>query len=267
MAKLLYEKKDGLGWIRFNRPEVLNAVTAEEVRRLVEVLREGAQDNEVKAIIISGVGENFCAGDDLKEMAQEYEDLASGKLTITELIEGITEDLQEVLRVIMRAPKVVIAAVGGYAVGAGFEIAMDCDLIVAAEDLKFGSPEAIAGMSVTGGVSKLLPLTVGLHKAKEMLFTSNFIDAQEAYRLGLVNKVVPVGQQEKAAEAMARLIMSRGPLCVTAHKRLLNQSVGIDIETALDLEKQTLGLLCTSEDAREAATAFVEKRQPNFIGR
>ena len=134
MAKLLYEKKNQIGWIRFNRPEALNAITNDEVRRLVEVLKEASQDKEVKAIILSGVGKSFCAGDDLKHLSQEYEDLKSGKITITEIVEGITEELQEIPRIIMRAPKVVIAAVGGYAVGGGFEIAMDCDLIVAAED-------------------------------------------------------------------------------------------------------------------------------------
>ncbi len=267
MAKLLYEKKDGIGWVRFNRPEVLNAITGEEVARLVEVLGEASQDKEVRAVIISSVGKAFCAGDDLREMAEEFEDIESGKRTIIDIIETITEDLQEVARLTRGAPKVIIAATRGYAVGAGCEIAIDCDLIVAAEDTKFGFPELTAAMSITGGVTKLLPMTIGLAKAREMCYTGEFIDAQEAYRLGLVNKVVPVGEEEKAAEEMARLIMSRSPLAVIAHKRLINQSVEVDLETALNLEKQTIGVLLASRDAVEGAKAFVAKRKPRFTGR
>ncbi len=267
MAKLLYEKKDGIGWLRFNRPEVLNAINAEEVVRLLEVLKEAFQDDEVKVVIISSVGKAFCAGDDLKEMTQEYEDIESGKRTIIDVLESITEDLQELPRMIRKAPKVVIAATRGYAVGAGCEIAIDCDLIVAAEDTKLGFPELTAAMSITGGVTKLLPMTIGLAKAREMCYTGEFIDAQEAYRLGLVNKVVPLGEEEKAAEAMARTIMSKSPLAVIAHKRLINQAVEADFETTLNLEKQTIGVLLTSEDAVEASKAFVEKRKPKYKGK
>lgn len=267
MAKLLYEKRDGIGWIRFNRPEVLNAVTAEEIAKLVEVLRKASEDEDIKAIILSGIGKSFSAGDDLKEMAQLHKDVESGKRSIIDIIEGIIEDLQEVPRLIREAPKVVIAATKGYAVGAGCEIAIDCDLIVAAEDTKFGFPELTAAMSITGGITKLLPMTIGLAKAREMCYTGEFIDAQEAYRLGLVNKVVPVGEEERAAEELARLIMSRSPLCVIAHKRLINQAVEVDLRTALNLEKQTLGVLLTSEDAVEASKAFAEKRKPQFRGR
>ena len=172
MAKLLYEIKDGIGWIRFNRPEVLNAFDPEEARRLVQVLKQASDDKAVKAIIISSVGDAFCAGDDLKVALEEYPLIKSGKIhPILDIVEDITESLQEIPRIIRSAPKITISAVRGYAVGGGFEIAIDSDLIVAAQNAIFGFPEVTAGMTITGGVTKLLPMIVGLNKAREFVAT------------------------------------------------------------------------------------------------
>jgi len=267
MAKLLYERKEGIAWIRFNRPEVLNAVNGEEVARLVEYLRQANSDRDVKVIILSSVGKAFCSGDDLVEMVREYESIGKKKTGITELIESITENLQEVARQTTQSKKVIIAAVRGYALGAGFEIALDCDLVVLAEDATLGFPEPKAGMSITGGITKLLPMTVGLARAKELFFTSRFISAKEAYDFGLANRVVALGEEEQAAQQLAEAVMKCGPLCVTAHKRLVHQSANADFETVLNLEKQTIGVLCTTDDAIEAAHAFLQKREPVFHGR
>lgn len=268
MTKLLYEIKDGIGWIRFNRPEVLNAFDPAECRALVAALREASADKAVKAIIISSVGDVFCAGDDLKVAMQEYPLIKSGKIhPILDIVEDITESLQEIPRIIRKADKVVIAAVRGYAVGGGFEIAIDCDMIVAADNAIFGFPEANAGMTITGGASKLLPMIVGLNKARELVLTGEFIDAAEGYRIGLVNKLVPLGEEDAEAERLARVIMSRAPLAVMQHKRLLQQSTEADFETALNLEKQTITTLIFTEDYGEAITAFSEKRKPEFKGR
>ena len=177
------------------------------------------------------------------------------------------ENLQEIPRIIRRAPKVVIAAVRGYAVGAGFEISIDSDMIVAAKDAVFGFPESNAGMTITGGATKLLPMIVGLNKARELMLTGEFIDADEAYRIGLVNKLVPVGEEEKEAERLARVVMSRAPMAVIHHKRMVTQSTEADFETALNLEKQTIATLVYSEDYGEAVQAFSEKRKPKFKGR
>ena len=266
MAKLLYEKKEGIAWIRFNRPEVLNAINAEEVAKLVEYLRGANNDEEVKVIILSSVGKAFCSGDDLREMCQEYEDIKTKTRGINEIIESLTEDLQEVARQTTQSKKVVIAAVRGYALGAGFEIALDSDLLVLAENATLGFPEPKAGMSITGGVTKLLPMTIGLARAKEMFFTGRYISADEAYEFGMANRVVPEGEEEAEAEKLAREVMKVGPLCVTAHKRMIHQSANADFETVLNLEKQTIGVLCTTEDAIEAANAFMEKRDPVFKG-
>ena len=268
MAHLLYEIKDGIGWIRFNRPEVLNAFDPGECRALVDTLRQASEDKAVKAIIISSVGDVFCAGDDLKVALEEYPLIKSGKIhPILDIIEDITESLQEIPRIIRKANKVVIAAVRGYAVGGGFEIAIDCDMIVAADNATFGFPEANAGMTITGGASKLLPMIVGLNKARELVLTGEFIDAAEGHRIGLVNRLVPLGEEEAEAERLARVIMSRAPLAVMQHKRLLQQSTEADFETALNLEKQTIATLIYTEDYGEAITAFSEKRKPEFKGR
>ena len=177
---ILYEKREGIARIKFNRPEVLNALNPEAVDNLVELLGDAAGDTEVKAVVISGTGRSFCAGWDLKVAQEEFSDVQSGKMTALEIAETSTEGLQEVARLIRYCDKPVIAACHGYAVGAGCEIAIDCDLIVAAEGTRFGFPELSAGLSITGGVTKLLPMIVGLNKARELAFTGEFIDAEEA---------------------------------------------------------------------------------------
>ena len=268
MAKLLYEVSDGIGWIRFNRPEVLNAVNAEETRALVERLEEASADDAVKAIIISSVGDAFCVGDDLKVALEEYPQIRAGEIhPVLDIVEDLIENLQEIPRVIRKARKVVIAAVRGHAVGGGFEIALDADMIVAAESARFGFPEANAGMTITGGASKLLPMVVGLNKARELVLTGEFIDAAEGYRIGLVNKLVPEGEEEREAERLARVIMSRAPLAVAHHKRMLQNAAEAGFEAALEAEKQTISSLFYTEDYGEAITAFAEKRKPVFKGR
>lgn len=268
MTKLLYEIENGIGWIRFNKPEILNAIDPRETQCLVDVLKEASADDKVKAVIITGSGDNFCVGDDLKVAMEEYPKILSGEIhPILDIVEDITENLQEIPRVIRKSSKVFISAVRGYAVGAGFEIAIDSDLIVAADNAVFGFPEMNAGMTVTGAASKLLPMIVGLKKATELMLTGEFVNAEEAYRIGLVNKLVPLGEEEQAAESMARLVMSRAPLAITQHKRLLSQAADADFETTLNLEKQTISNLIFTEDYGEAITAFSEKRKPVFKGR
>lgn len=268
MTKLLYEVVDGIAWIRFNKPEILNAIDAEETRRFVELLRESSNDPDVKAVIVSSVGEAFCVGDDLKVAMDEYPKILAGEIhPILDIVEDITENLQQIARVMRDSPKVCISAVRGYAVGAGFEIAIDSDLIVAADNAVFGFPEMNAGMTVTGGASKLLASIVGLNRARELMLTGEFIDAEEAWRIGLVNRLVKPGEEEKAAEKLARIVMSRAPLAIMQHKRLLAQAAEAGFETVLNLEKQTISNLIFSEDYGEAIKAFAEKRKPEFKGR
>jgi enoyl-CoA hydratase len=268
MSDVLYEIKDGIGWIRFNRPDVLNAVNSEELQSFVDTLRMAAHDDSVEAIILSSVGDAFCAGENLTRALEEYPLIKSGKMSpLLDIVEDITENLQEIPRIIRKTRKVVIAAVRGYAVGGGFEIALDCDMIVAADDSTFGFPEGNAGMTITGGASKLLPMIVGLNRARELILTGEFIDAAEGYRIGLVNKLVPRGEEEAEAERLARLIMSRAPLSIVNHKRMIQNAAEAGFEATLEAEKQTVATMVYSEDYGEAITAFGEKRDPTFKGR
>ena len=268
MAELLYDIEDGIGWIRFNKPAILNAIDAEETRRLVEVLEQSSEDPSVKAIIVSGVGDAFSAGDDLKVAMAEYPKIRSGEIhPILDIVEDITENLQRIARIIRASPKVYIAAVRGYAVGAGFEIAIDCDMIVAAENAVFGFPEMNAGMTVTGGASQLLARIVGLNRARELMLTGEFIDAHEAWRIGLVNRLAEPGEEERLAETLARTVMSRAPLAITQHKRLLAEAAEASFATLLNLENQTISNLIFTDDYGEAIAAFAEKRKPRFKGR
>ena len=268
MANVLYEVKDGLAWIRFNGPEVLNAVNSEELQSFVDALRKAADAEEVKGIIVSSVGDAFCAGENLTRALAEYPLIKSGEMSpILDIVEDITVNLQEIPRIIRQAPKVVIAAVRGYAVGGGFEIALDCDMIVAADDSIFGCPEGNASMTITGGASKLLPMVVGLNRAREIILTGEFIDAEEAYRIGIANKLVPRGQEEAEAERLARIVMSRAPLSVMNHKRMVQAAAEASFEAALEAERQTVTNMIYTDDYGEAITAFGEKRTPTFKGR
>ena len=267
MSAIIYGKEDGIATIKFNRPELLNAINMELATGLLDSLDKADRDEEVKAIILSGAGRAFAAGWDLKEHQEEVRQIRSGELGAAKAVEIGTDILQQFTRVVRNSDKVVIAAAHGYAVGAGFEICIACDLVVAAEDTKFGFPELTAAMTITSGATKLLPMTVGLHKARELAFSGEFIDAQEAYRIGLVSRVVPLGQEEETAKQMARKIMSNAPLVVLYHKRLLNQGPDSGLEATLNNEKWAILACLITEDAVEAVQAFNEKRKPVFKGK
>ncbi len=266
-SSVVYEKQDDIVFIRFNRPQVRNAVGAQEARLCVQHLEEASADDGIAGIIVSSTTNTFAAGADLREMVQELDDLASGKLTVTDIIEGVTEDWMQVARVMRAARKPVIASVAGYAVGAGCEVALDCDLIVADETAVFGFPECHAGMSITGGVTKLLAQSIGMARARDLVLTGRFIDAKEAHEIGLINRVVPAGENDACAVQLIRELQRHSPLSILAHKRMLQQAGDMDIEAVYNLEKQSIGVLLTTEDAVEASRAFTEKRHPVFKGR
>lgn len=267
MANVLYEKQGSTGWIRFDRPEVRNAMSLAVTVELRDALLEATGDADVKAIVVSSTGDDFSSGADLREMVEEFEGLERRTLTINNIIETTTDGLQQVARLMRNTDKIVIASVRGYALGAGFEVALDSDLVVASEDAVFGFPETRAGMSVTGGVTKLLAQSIGATRARELFLTGRFVDAREALDMGMINRVVPKGTNDEAAEELVAELERNSPLAVIAHKRLLNQSLGSDLETVFNLEKQTIGILCTTADAAEACSAFMEKREPVFEGR
>jgi enoyl-CoA hydratase len=259
LETVLYDVREGIAHIRLNRPHRLNAMVPQLMRDLHAAFLAAATDAAVRAVILSGEGRAFCAGDDLKESAQTHMDAGQVR-EFVEAIQQATVDIKSM-------SKPVIGAVHGYAVGGGCELALSCDLVVAAEDAKFGFPETGVGLVVTGGVTHLLPRAIGLARAKELILTGDFFDGRTAERLGLVNRAVPGDQVLAAAEALARTIMAKAPIAVALTKVALEAGVQSDLATAMALETTSVVACFLTEDAREGARAFVEKRRPRYRGR
>lgn len=234
---VLYERKKNIGLITLNRPDRLNAFNLDLVLELIARIDQARQDSEVACAILTGAGRAFCAGEDLKETA-------AGKSF--EVWEREVGALQEVQRAVMRLGKPLIAAVRGYAVGGGCEFAMSCDLRIAAEDAHFGFPETSVGMTVTTAGTKLLSHLVGLGKAKELIFTGDFIDAHEAERIGLVNRVVPGDRLMDEALAVARKIAGRSPLALRLSRTAIEQGLHSSFEQTLELEANQI-LTCVGD--------------------
>ncbi len=227
MQFIIYNKKDGIGLIIFNRPEVLNAANNQLTREFLQVLKSAETDPDVKVVVLRGEGRAFCSGHDLRE-----------DTTGATLEESFTliEELQETTRVILNMGKPVIAAIHGYAVGAGCEWAMNCDIRIAAEGAKLGFPEASIGTTITNAGTKLLTLLVGLGRAKELVFTSRLIEAGEAKEWGLVNKVVPLDALGKEAMDLAEKIVKNPTISNRLAKFALNEAVNETFDQTLNRE-------------------------------
>jgi enoyl-CoA hydratase len=257
---IIYKKEEGVGIITFNRPKQLNAITFQLKEEVSQVLDNIEVDDEVKAVILTGGTKAFSAGADIKER--------SGlKRTQSEYYFNQKKTHVDFYGKIEHFEKPVIGAVSGVAVGGGCEISLACDLRIASETARFGVPEVKLGVIPSGGGTQRLPRIIGITKAKELLFTGEFIDAQEAYRLGLVNKVVPVEKLLDEAKALAKKIALNPPLAVKFAKRAVNAGMQMDLMSGLDYETHCAALLVTSEDREEGFKAFVEKRKPVFKGR
>jgi len=227
MEFIIYRKAENIAVIAFNRPEVLNAANNQMTREFLLALREAEADSDVKVVVLRGEGRAFCAGHDLKEDT-------TGE-TLEESL-GLIEELQETTRVMLKMGKPVIAAVQGYAVGAGCEWTMNCDIRIAAEGAKFGFPEVSIGTTVTNAGTKLLTLLVGLGRAKELVLTSRMIEAKEAKEWGLVNEVVPLDALEQTAMDLARKIARNSAISTRLAKASLNQAVNESFEQTLERE-------------------------------
>ena len=236
---VLYSRSDNVAIITLNRPERLNAINGELLRELNQLLKATGEDREVASVILTGAGRAFCSGEDLKETS-------AGKSieTWTQEVDG----LQDVQRIIMGLGKPLIAAVQGYAVGGGCEFAMSCDIRIAAQDAMFGFPETALGMTLTTAGTKLLSQLVGLGMAKELVFTGDFIDAKEALRIGLVNRVVSTQSLMDEALAMARKIGNRPPLALKLSRIAIEQGLNSSFEETLEMEAGHL-LTCVGADS------------------
>jgi enoyl-CoA hydratase len=244
---VLYHKEDNIGIITLNRPERLNAITDDLLSNFIEKLRIAQHDQEAASVILTGSGRAFCAGEDLKETSQ-------GKTSAQWMRE--IDGLQEIQRVILGLGKPLIAAVRGYAVGGGLEFALSCDMRIAAQDARFGFPETGLGLTVTTAGTKLITQIVGLGKAKELIFTGEFIDAAEALKIGLVNAVVPEEQVLEEALNMCRKINNRSPLALKLSRIAIDQGLHSSFEQTLEIEAAHLLACVSSQEQLE----LVEKK-------
>ncbi|MBZ4653957.1 MAG: 3-hydroxybutyryl-CoA dehydratase [Peptococcaceae bacterium] len=254
MATVLLSKQDSVALITINRPEVLNALNTEVLKELDAAIEDVKADNEVKVVIITGGGNKaFVAGADIAQMKT---------MTINEAYE-FAKLGQNIFAKIETLSKIVIAAVNGFALGGGCELAMACDIRIAAENAKFGQPEVNLGITPGFGGTQRLPRLVGKGKAIELITTADTISANDALQLGLINKVVN-GDVMAAAKEMARKILSKGNYAVRYAKLAVHNGLQTDIQTALAYEASMFSLCFGNEEQKEGMTAFLEKRKPKF---
>jgi 2-(1,2-epoxy-1,2-dihydrophenyl)acetyl-CoA isomerase len=254
MPDVEYEFSDDIATIRLNRPSRLNAVTPQLVEGLVAALNTAESDN-ARAVLLQGNGRSFCAGHDL-----QAESTGGGPLDVWRDVQRI----QDITRAVRRIPAPVIAVVHGYALGAGCEFALCSDLVIAADSATFGFPEVGVGLSVTGGISHVLPMAVGFARAKQLLLLGERFSAQTALEWGLINEVVPADELEARSHDMARRIAERSPLAVAVAKQAIDMGPGVSMESALAFETYHAQLAMPSGDAADAAESFRARTRPGL---
>jgi len=255
---VLYHREGAIGYITMNRPHVLNAINDAWVHDMLAAMRAAREDREARVVVVRGNGRAFCAGADLKEAPQRRE--------ISEYRADHMLPEQEIVREARHMDKPLIAQVHGYAVGGGCELAMLCDLRIAAEGTRFGFPETRVGATVTMGGTYFLPRLVGLAKAKELLFTTDLIDAREAERIGLVNRVVPPEELEATVRRLAEQIASHFPLETALTRASVDKNLDADLDTALEEEAQA-AIISYAAGSREAGMAQAREEIARRKGR
>jgi enoyl-CoA hydratase len=254
----LYEKREGIANITINRPQALNALNQETIREISLRIGDARQDENIRVIVITGTGDRaFCAGADLNMMKGVN---AYKGMHLSQMGQQLTQEIEEI-------KKPVIAAINGYALGGGLELAMACDLRIASENAKLGQPEVNVGLIPGWGGTQRLPRLVGKGKAKELIFTGKNIDAKTAEQLGLVNEVVPQGELKSATDKLISELMSKPPIAIELAKQLINSSTEVDLKFGLRNEAEAFGVLTSTEDFSEGVTAFLEKRKPQYKGK
>ena len=258
LANVLYEKKNGIAYVTVNRPKVLNALNTPTWKDLRTAFEDARDDAAVRGVILTGAGNKaFVAGADISELAQ-----ASGFEA-----EQSSRFGQGVLDLIEDLGKPVIAAVNGFALGGGCETAMACTVRLAVDTARFGQPEVTLGLVPGGGGTQRLPRLVGKGRALQLILSGEMISAQEAYRIGLVNEIVPADQLIARAEAILKKIAANAPIAVKFALEATNKGMEASQSEGLLLEASYFGLCAATEDKKEGTSAFLEKRVPQFHGR
>jgi len=258
LENLLYEKKGAIAYVILNRPKVLNALNHATWTDLRTAFEDARDDDAVRGVILTGAGDKaFIAGADINELAH---------LTAVEA-EKSSSFGQAVLNLIENLGKPVIAAINGFALGGGCETAMACTIRVAAEKAKFGQPEIKLGLIPGGGGTQRMPRLVGRGRALQLILSGEMINAQEAYRIGLVNEVVPASALIPRAEAILKQIFANAPIAVKFSLEAVNKGLDTSQDEGLSLEASFFGLCAGTEDKKEGTSAFLEKREAHFQGR
>ena len=252
---LIYLKEGAIATVQLNRPQKKNSLNSELRREMEEALGVIERDTSLKVVIVTGGEEIFCAGADIGEIKEA---------TTAEANYKHAREFQLLFDQIESLPQPVIAAVSGYALGGGCELALSCDFRIASEGARFGLPEIKIGAFPGGGGTQRLPRLVGAAKAKEMIFTGDPISADQALSLGLVVKVVPKDKLAEEAKGLAAKLAVLPRLAMEASKRVINKGLEMDLASGLELEARCFGNLATSHDLNEGILAFLEKRKPNF---
>jgi enoyl-CoA hydratase len=254
---IVVNKKDSIGTIKMNKPQVLNALDKDTIAELTNAVEELDKDKNIKVAILTGEGKAFIAGADIKQM----KDMNSAEA------KKFAESGHKLMTKISNSRLPFIAAVNGYALGGGCEIMMACDLCIAATSAKFGQPEINLGVPPGFGGTQRLPRLVGRMKANELLLTGDIIDANEAHRIGLVNMVVPDDKIIEEAERFASKLASKSAIQLDFIKSLVNKGIEVELSKACTLEISQFSKSFETEDQKEGMTAFLEKRKPNFKGK
>lgn len=260
----IYEKKDGIAVLTFNRPQAMNAGTPRSYGEMGAAINDAAQDNGVRVLIITGAGRGFHAGDDVKEIFLGEDQREREVHWRTRRIKGI---VTSPLPPLLAFPKPVVAAVNGAAVGEGMDIALACDIRIASENARFGEFFVRRGLMPDLAGIYLLWRVVGLGHANEILLTGDMIDAREAERIGLVNKVVAPETLMDEAMAMANRLLKGAPLAQEAIKRSVKKSFATELQAMHEFQDSIEALLFQTEDHLEGARSFIEKREAEFKGR
>jgi len=255
---IIYEKKDNVAWITLNRPKVLNAQNDTVRSELASAVAKARHDDEIKVVVITGAGEKaFSAGADISQFV---------KWTAIDVLNTFKQEKRAIQQV-RELLKPVIAMVNGLALGGGCELAMACDMIIASENARFGQPEVNVGVIPGGGGTQILTRLVGEKMAKELVLTGGLISAQEALRIGLINRVVPKEKLKETVDEIISKLTTKSPAILKMAKIAVNKALESPLSVGMEGEKELFAMCFGTEDQKEGARAFLEKRKPQWSGK